>query len=208
MSISTIYDFRVPRKDLTEERTAQILNAFERCIVRQGLGATSLEDIAQEADVKRSILRHYVGNREDLVRALTDRLLARYRSDLADMLGYATDDGTRIVDRLLECLFPPPNEETFQSVIVLEALIVEARQDDDLRRQINQLMADTVECVLAILRHALEGAEVDRKTLFAIAWAVVGLSFNEESLTPLALPTRYRRGSVHAARVLIESLTG
>ncbi|MEM9381432.1 MAG: TetR/AcrR family transcriptional regulator [Planctomycetota bacterium] len=198
----------MPRRDLTEERTAQILDAFERCIVREGLGATSLEDIAQEADVKRSILRHYVGNRDDLVRALTDRLLAHYRADLAETRSYATAGGARVVDRLLECLFPPPSEESFQSVIVLEALIVAARQDDDLRLRIRELMADTVECVVAVLRHALEGARVDRKDLFAVAWAVVGLSFNEESLTPLALPARYRRGSVQAARALIESLTG
>ncbi|MEM1449355.1 MAG: TetR/AcrR family transcriptional regulator [Planctomycetota bacterium] len=196
----------MPRKDLTEERTAQILDAFERCIVRQGLGATSLEDIAQEADVKRSILRHYVGNRDDLVRALGDRLLAHYRADLAEMVEYATAGGARIVDRLVECLFPRPSEEAFQSVIVLEALIVAARQDDELRRRINELMADTVQSVEVILRAAHEDTELDRKALFAVAWGVVGLSFNEESLTPLALPARYRRGSVQAARVLIESL--
>ena len=51
------------RPDLTEVRTAEILDAFERCVARFGLEGSSLERDAEEAGMKRSILRHYIGNR-------------------------------------------------------------------------------------------------------------------------------------------------
>ncbi|MEM7233345.1 MAG: helix-turn-helix domain-containing protein, partial [Planctomycetota bacterium] len=72
----------MPRRDLTKERTEQILDALERCVVHFGLGGTSLERIAEEAEMKRSILRHYVGNRDDLIVAMAERLAARYRRQL------------------------------------------------------------------------------------------------------------------------------
>ena len=65
----------MPRPDLTEQRTAEILDAFERCIVRHGLDGSSLEKIGEEAGMKRPILRHYVGNREALVMALAERVI-------------------------------------------------------------------------------------------------------------------------------------
>ncbi len=73
------------RPDLSDERSTQILDAFERCVVRQGLAETTLHDVAEEAGVKRSLIRHYLGNRNALVSALLERLLLRSRTDLDDM---------------------------------------------------------------------------------------------------------------------------
>ena len=81
------------RPDLTETRTTEILDAFERCVGRYGLDGSSLERIAEEAGMKRSILRHYVGNRTDLIHALTDRVVAGYRSQLQAFMDTLTDDG-------------------------------------------------------------------------------------------------------------------
>ena len=66
------------RKSLRAERTVQILDAFERCIVKNGFQNTTLQDIADEAGVNRGILRHHIGNREDIVDAVIDRLDEKY----------------------------------------------------------------------------------------------------------------------------------
>ena len=58
------------RPNLTEVRTAEILDAFERCVARYGLEGSSLERVAEEAGVKRSILRHYIGNRDEMITGL------------------------------------------------------------------------------------------------------------------------------------------
>ena len=73
------------RPDLSAERSEQILDAFSRCVARSGLDAVSLEEVAGEAGVRRSIIRHYIGNRDDLVAAFLDRLEVHLQRQNDDM---------------------------------------------------------------------------------------------------------------------------
>ena len=70
------------RPDISEERTSQILDAFAVCIGRAGVAGTSLQDVADAAGVHKSIIRHYVGSRDDLVNALTSRTIGGYRTEM------------------------------------------------------------------------------------------------------------------------------
>ena len=67
----------MPRPSVKTERTAEILDAFERSVARFGVEGSTLERIAEEAGLRRSLLRHYVGNRDDLLDALVERFLER-----------------------------------------------------------------------------------------------------------------------------------
>lgn len=66
------------RKSLKEERVSQILDAFERCLELKGLESTTLDNVAEEAGVARRIIRHYIGNREDLIQTAVDRLIEKF----------------------------------------------------------------------------------------------------------------------------------
>lgn len=192
----------MPRKDLTEERTAQILDAFERCVVRRGLGGTSLEDVATEAGVKRSIIRHYIGNRDELVGAMALRYADRYLAYL-DWLG-ETAAGPDRVEALLDALFPRTPTSTASDVVLFEALIGATDEYPDAGRLMTKLVRKTVDRVAAILE--ADFAEADPKDVWNVAYGVVGVSFNHDSLVQLALPPKYRRGALDAARRLIASL--
>ena len=67
----------MPRPNVSEERREAILQAFEACVVRKGIASTTLTDIAQEAGQARSLVRYFIGNRDDMVSCLIERLLAR-----------------------------------------------------------------------------------------------------------------------------------
>jgi AcrR family transcriptional regulator len=66
------------RKSLAEQRCTDILEAFERCIEKYGFAESSLERVAEEAGKSRNIIRHYIGNRDQLiatyVRHVVDKL--------------------------------------------------------------------------------------------------------------------------------------
>jgi len=192
----------MPRPSLAAERTSQILDAMERCVARFGLEGTSLEEVAREAGVKRSILRHYVGNREDLVRAMALRFAERYQEQLRELNEFVGDSPR--IERLLDSLFPPTTEDRFRDVLIVEALIAAADQDDEIR----SLMAETVENSIATVRDILrlEVPTADARRAWDIAYGVVGIYFNHESLHPLALPRRHRTAARNSARLLIESL--
>ena len=63
------------RKQLDAERIPQILDAFERCIMEFGLAETSLERVAKEAGISRTSIHHYIGGREELIKAAFTRFL-------------------------------------------------------------------------------------------------------------------------------------
>ena len=63
----------MPRPSMANQRREEILDALERCILEKGIQATSLEYLADKANMKRTILRHYIGNRDDIICALSQR---------------------------------------------------------------------------------------------------------------------------------------
>jgi AcrR family transcriptional regulator len=74
------------RKSLATERRAQILEAFHRCVMRDGLQGASTRMIAKEAGLQPSILHHYFKDRdemvEELVNSVTERVSARYLAEI------------------------------------------------------------------------------------------------------------------------------
>jgi len=75
------------RKSLAKERRAQILDAFYRCITRDGLQRASIRKIAKEAGVQPSILHHYFKDRDEMVEELVKNTVrdisARYLSEIS-----------------------------------------------------------------------------------------------------------------------------
>ncbi len=91
------------RKDLTEQRHEDILDAFERCLIKYGLEDSTLERVAQEAGKSRNIIRHYIGNREDLIAAFVERILLRIKQVAADILENTPKQ--KLIPKVLDFLF-------------------------------------------------------------------------------------------------------
>ena len=192
----------MPRPALTEERTTLILDAFARCVARQGLDATSLENVADEAGVKRSILRHYIGNRDDLVQALVHRVLSNYRKDVAVMV--ASLPSQRTAHGLLDYLFWDGDEATGVDVQVVEAMIAASGRDDRLRDMLKTWIDEFNQVIAEILARDYPGAETQR--CWDVAYGVVSIYYNHEALAPLHLPNKYRLAARQSAEALIETL--
>lgn len=70
------------RPDIKDERRDQILDAFETCVARYGVAGATLAKTAEIAGLARPLVRHNVGNREDLLKALVDRILQQSRDSM------------------------------------------------------------------------------------------------------------------------------
>jgi len=62
------------RKDLSQQRTEQLLDAFEACISEHGLKGATLQRTAEKADMNIGMIHHYIGNRDALLRMSVERL--------------------------------------------------------------------------------------------------------------------------------------
>lgn len=64
------------RPSLAIERREQLLAAAERAVLRHGFAEATITKIAEEADVQPSLVRHYLGNRSEVITAMIERALA------------------------------------------------------------------------------------------------------------------------------------
>ena len=80
------------RKNLEKKRIPQILDAFERCIMKYGMAETSLERVAKEAKISRTTIHHYIGGRKDLIRAAHKRFADNWLENIGRLADLDIDD--------------------------------------------------------------------------------------------------------------------
>jgi AcrR family transcriptional regulator len=148
------------RKSLKSQRREQILGAFERCIVRFGLQGASLQKTADKAGVARSILRHYIGNRSDLLRALLKRLQKRYIQGLFSKLSNSTS--VTLPDDIVDYLFEESFAFSDTDETVLRAMIEATARDADLRNEILDMYQTYEDDLTMSLVHAFPHASVSK----------------------------------------------
>lgn len=93
------------RPSVAGERREQIMKAAARSVARHGLAGSTQERIAATAGMSRSHIRHYVGNRDDLIDALWDHVITPYFDSMQDALsGHEPPVRPRV---LVDFLFGP-----------------------------------------------------------------------------------------------------
>jgi AcrR family transcriptional regulator len=81
----------------------RIVDATLACLARQGLGKTTVDDIAREAKFSRATLyRTFPGGKEAIVEAVVETEVARLFSSLAVVMGEATDIEEVLVAGMVE----------------------------------------------------------------------------------------------------------
>lgn len=190
------------RKNLSEERRTMILDAFEVCIARYGLEGTALDQVAKEVGFRRGLVRHYLGNREDMIQALAERAVARYTAQVDEMLAYLPIEDTG--EALLELLFPPQSEANDVDLLVMENLIAAGRKDPKIQNLMTTWITSFVDKLGARLRECYP--ESSAELCWQVAYGLIGVYFNHESLAPLELGSKFRLGARQSARALLSSL--
>lgn len=70
------------RPSKSEERREQILDAFERIILREGFAKASQRKIAEEANLNQPMIHHYFAGSNELLDAFLNRIIQRYNDAL------------------------------------------------------------------------------------------------------------------------------
>jgi AcrR family transcriptional regulator len=81
----------------------RLVDATLRCLARQGVAKTTVDDIAREAKFSRATLyRTFPGGKEAVLEAVVDTEVARLFSSLAVVMGEAADLEDLLVDGMVE----------------------------------------------------------------------------------------------------------
>ena len=191
----------MPRPSLKAQRSKEILDAFEQCVAKFGIEGATLERIAEEAGLQRSLLRHNVGNRDDLLDALLNRFLEKSTDDMNQLLTAIADE-TR-PNKFIDILFDESYADS-KSVLVAEALIAAAPQNPKIVPRLQNWLDDITNVFVKILKNIMPNAKA--QDYREVATGIIGIYFNVESLTPLGKLNKLRLPSKKAAMRLINTL--
>jgi TetR/AcrR family transcriptional regulator, transcriptional repressor of aconitase len=189
------------RPDLKDERREQILDAFEACVARYGIEGATLAKIAETADLARPLIRHNVGNREELIAALVERFLAGSQQAVDELVVMLPAEHR--AECLIDCLFDPQYSNA-QLVQVANALVTASADERALANKMRTWLNNFVDQVTAVLISDFPDAPPEK--IAAAAAGITGIYFNVEALYPLGDIKALAAASKDAALTLAASL--
>jgi AcrR family transcriptional regulator len=191
----------VGRPSLAATRRPQILRAFEACVLKYGLEGSSLERIAAEAGVRRSLIRHYFGNRAELTQALIDGVIERTVENYRDVIRDAGAEGgtETLIDYLTGSKFPERRDDA-----LIDALMAVSHRDPALRAQLRGKYRVFQRSIARELRRAFPAA--GPADVRAAAYALMCLAVGNAAMYDLELPSRRYGDAGRAARQVVRGL--
>jgi AcrR family transcriptional regulator len=192
----------MPRPSLKEQRTKEILEAYMACIARHGLEGATQDRIAAKAGLKRSIIRHYVGNKEDMVIALTTYLGGEFNNQTLtfENSGYKE----RNIQDLINLLFSDKATSEPTLVLVYQALIFAVDKYPGISKPLLGTIERLAKFVSGVLSYRYPQAA--KQDIDAATYGLVVLHLNYDTISPLSPPKRWRTHSYDAAVALLASL--
>ncbi|MEM7173059.1 MAG: TetR/AcrR family transcriptional regulator [Pseudomonadota bacterium] len=189
------------RPSLKHQRSEEILDAFMACVARYGLDGATLEKIAEEAGVGRPLIRHYLGNREEMVAKLLDHVIANFER-LTDAMFSSLPEERRF-EVFMDRLFGK-KDYSAENAAVFQALVAAAERYAGIE---NQLMGFVLQfekkTAKEFLRHKPH-AELERCKVAASG--VTAIYFNTSAIMPLNPGPSWRKLQRRAAQSLVDSL--
>lgn len=189
------------RPEIKEDRREQILDAFETCVARYGLEGATLGKTAEIAGLARPLIRHNVGNREDLQQALVDRFLSQSRQSMENLIAFLP--GQNRLKAMIDMLFDPRYANP-KLVQVFNALSAAAPDDRKLADRLQQWLQDFVLRLENVIRQ--DYPEASDRRISAVAAGLSGIYFNVEALYPIGDLGAYGEASREAALILADAL--
>ena len=189
------------RPDVRDKRRDQLLDAFEEIVARNGIEGATLARTAEVAGLARPLIRHNIGNREDLVAALVERFLEKSRDAMDGMLNELPPE--KAIHVLVDWLFDKSYSDP-QLVRISSALITASADDPRLARKMRSWLREFIDRITFTLSASYPDAGKDR--VDAVATGLTGIYFNIESLYPLGDIQSVSRASRNAAMLLVTSL--
>lgn len=188
------------RPSLAAERREQILDAVTRCVGYFGMEGTTLERVAEASGFSRGHIRHYLGNREQMLEEFQNRLTSRYIQGMQDI---AAGSAPGRADALVAFLFgkewgPGPDSAA------INALMWAAARNEPVRAHLRTSYLAMERILVKALRSDYPDATASECS--ATAYTLLCLAFAHSSLQELSFPAARQRLISEMTTKLLTSL--
>mgnify|MGYP000633928405 CR=1 FL=1 len=192
----------MPRPSLKDERSHEILDAFLTCVARFGLEGATQERIAEEAGVKRTLLRHYLGNRDDMIRALMQFVIAGFSENTATLEQVLGPDGD--LTQLITVLFDARDASDPRLMLAYQAMVASVDTYPDMRAPLLESLQSFLNVIEAAAKRSYPSSAPDR--IQAVAHGISAAYVNLDALSPLNPPAQWNTAAKAAATLLASAL--
>lgn len=189
----------MPRPSVAEERTRQIIDATIKTIATHGITGASLDRIAEEAGMSRGHVRHFVGNRDDLLRESA----RGFYFDGTDGTSFLPS-GTDSLDAAMEYLFSAEFTEPGSDNAVVFGFVEAARTNPAIAELLSTAYGGTESVIAGLLAAAYPAAS--RADCESTAYGVVAIALHNVFLSDIQTSTAGTDAARDAARRLIGTL--
>jgi AcrR family transcriptional regulator len=189
------------RPSLAGIRREQILDAVERCMLEHGLSGTTLQRIAERADVQPSLIAHYFGNKDEVVAAAVERTLGRFRDGFTEIMRDAPRG--RRLDTLLDLLFSG-RMATSEYALLVDALIADSYFHESTRLAVRAMYVDFERMLRTAVDDAYPSAPAKRRA--AVAYGLLCLADANNTFACIGFDPAHHAQARRLADVLIASL--
>ncbi|HUZ51661.1 MAG TPA: TetR/AcrR family transcriptional regulator [Streptosporangiaceae bacterium] len=189
------------RPSLAAQRREQILDAITQCIGEFGIEGTTLERVAEASGFSRGHIRHYLGNRGDMLTQFQHRLSTRYVQRMQDICD-STEPGQRGA-ALVRFLFGKewgPGQDS----AAINALLWAAARDENVRTGLRATYMAMERTVARGLRADFPDAPAAECA--STAYALLCLAFGHSSLLELSYPAARQRTAAAVAQQILDRL--
>jgi TetR/AcrR family transcriptional repressor of bet genes len=196
------------RPSNTEQRRAQITAALLKVMARRGYDKASIADIAKAARLSPGLVHYHFKNKQEILLAALDELVARHDEGLEQRLGEATGDPKREIDAFIDFHLGRGADADPEALACWVLLSGEALRDAKVRGPFERALGNTTARAARIIRSGVDQGAFECDSIKAAASALVAtiqgyfvLAASARSLIP--------RGSAAASlRSMADGLLG
>jgi len=190
----------MPRPSLKDVRRVEILDAFAACVARFGLEGATLDKVAAEAGLARPLIRHYLGNRQEMVGALIDHVMQRFDGNAQALVADLPDAGR--LEALMDRLFHE-GPRSAENAALFQVLVGAADRHPGIHQAILDFVVQFETSLDAELAVALPSCGAERRR--TVAAGIASIYFNVAAVGPLE-PEKSWLATQRAAADLLLSL--
>lgn len=169
------------RPSIKRFRKEEILNAYEKCIALYGVEGATQKRVAEMASIARPLLRHHVGNNEDMLLEATKRFTTRSIIEMQSLIDYPFNN----FDEVLKTLFFNSNSKNsnLNDVTIAMAFIISAQTNEHVKTQMENWIKHIEKQFYELL--CKYKPKLSKSDLEICSSGIMSIYFNSDSLLPV-----------------------
>jgi AcrR family transcriptional regulator len=191
----------VGRPSIAKDRRPQIVESFAECIRRYGLHGATVERVAKLMGVSRSLVFHYFGDTDALVRAVTEHI---FSTTLNRLLPLRDTPEARRADAILDFLFQGPHYAELKDVVVMAEITSLAGRNKRVHAMLARAWDEGIEAMATALQSAFPKA--DAEACRSVGYALICLAEQNWWQTFIGPAAKCPNAARDAAELLVRSL--